>query len=83
MHFFLKELLATINQILLEDHFRAGFAECTDLPRFRERSPNSTSTEVHIIRLIIFKILYFIVLFCCFADKNNVGIHLCLPLQKF
>ncbi|VBB30742.1 unnamed protein product [Acanthocheilonema viteae] len=41
-----KELLAIINQILLEDHFRAGFAECTDLPKFRERSPNSVNTEV-------------------------------------
>ncbi|CAG9533588.1 unnamed protein product [Cercopithifilaria johnstoni] len=40
-----KELLATINQILLEDHFRAGFANCTDLPKFREHSPNSTNTE--------------------------------------
>uniref|UniRef100_A0A158Q6T0 RNA helicase n=1 Tax=Elaeophora elaphi TaxID=1147741 RepID=A0A158Q6T0_9BILA len=40
-----KELLATINQILVEDHFRVGFAECTDLPRFRERSPNSTNIE--------------------------------------
>ncbi|VDK79294.1 unnamed protein product [Litomosoides sigmodontis] len=40
-----RELLATINEILLEDHFRAGFAECTDLPRFRERSPNSTNIE--------------------------------------
>ncbi|EJD73978.1 hypothetical protein LOAG_18639 [Loa loa] len=40
-----KELLATINQILLEDHRRAGFADCTDLPGFRERSPNSINNE--------------------------------------
>ncbi|MCP9260103.1 Helicase protein [Dirofilaria immitis] len=40
-----KELLATINQILLEDHLRAGFAECIDLPDFRERSSNSMNNE--------------------------------------
>ncbi|VDK64821.1 unnamed protein product, partial [Onchocerca ochengi] len=40
-----KELLATVNQVLLEDHLRAGFAECTDLPSFRERSPNSSNNE--------------------------------------
>nr|CTP80797.1 Bm4243 [Brugia malayi] len=41
-----KELLATINQILLEDHIRAGFADCTDLPGYQERSSNSANNEI-------------------------------------
>ncbi|VDM96782.1 unnamed protein product [Thelazia callipaeda] len=35
-----KELLATINEILVKDHRRSNFPECLDLPRFHTRSPN-------------------------------------------
>lgn len=61
LNFLFKELLATINQILLEDHLRAGFADCTDLPGFRERSPNSINNEVDIIFLAYLKFHHCIV----------------------